>query len=209
MQSSPQDALSYTRGAAWLWARQGEGVSVLVGLLPLTTTWLVLKHQPHHTSSLQRFHSSAKLLHSSLSEKTIPNWIYDCQRSSCVLERSGLLETCSMEMESSSLGKGPQSCAEKVLWCGLSSSMWPQPVVLGWRKVIPQHRTTLRCPLLPQQCSEEECLLSVFGTQYRCIHPKFDLAYNVLHKLENCMWHLAELKFGETHSNASAFWWFV
>lgn len=35
IQSSPQDALSYTRGAAWQQARRGEGVSVLVCLLPL------------------------------------------------------------------------------------------------------------------------------------------------------------------------------
>lgn len=35
MQSSPQDALSHTRGAAWLWARWGESVSVLVCLLSL------------------------------------------------------------------------------------------------------------------------------------------------------------------------------
>lgn len=44
MQSSSQDALSYTRGVAWLWARQGEGISVLVCLLPLATTWPILKH---------------------------------------------------------------------------------------------------------------------------------------------------------------------
>lgn len=35
MQSSPQDALSHTRGAAWLRARWGESVPVLVCLLSL------------------------------------------------------------------------------------------------------------------------------------------------------------------------------
>lgn len=38
IQSSPQDALSYTRGAAWQQARRGEGISVLVCLLPLNET---------------------------------------------------------------------------------------------------------------------------------------------------------------------------
>lgn len=116
MQNSPQDALCYTRGAAWLRARRGEGISVLVCLLSLTTTWPILKHQLYHTSSLQRFHSSAKFPHSSLSERTIPNWIYDCQHSACVLERPDLLETCSMEMQSSSLGRGsPVMCWERAL----------------------------------------------------------------------------------------------
>lgn len=72
----------------------------------LTTTWPILKHQPYHTSSLfQRFHSSVKFLHSSLSERAISNWIHNCQHSSCDLERQELLETCSMEMESNALGK--------------------------------------------------------------------------------------------------------
>ena len=209
MQSSPQDALSHTRGAAWPWARRGEGFSVPVCLQSLATAWPILKHQPYHTRSVQRLHSLVKFPHSSLSERTIPNWIYNCQHSSCVLERPDLLETCSMEMESSRLGRGPQSCAEKVLWWSLLSSMWPQPVVLGWRKVISQHRTTLQCPLPPQQHSEEECLRSVFGTQYHCINLRLDLACNGLHELENFVWHLAEFKFEETHSNTSTLWWFV
>lgn len=125
-------------------------------------------------------------------DRTIANWICDCQHSSCVLERPDLLETCSMEMQSSVLGRRPQLCAEKVLWWGLSSIMWPQLVVLRWRKVILQHRSTLQCPLPPQQCSEEEYLLSVLGWYNTLvIHLKLDLAHSVLHELENCMWHLA------------------
>lgn len=73
MQGSPQDAVSYTRGAAWPRARQGEGVSVLVCLLSFAIAWPILKHQLQCASSRQRFHSSVKFLHSSLSERTIPN----------------------------------------------------------------------------------------------------------------------------------------
>lgn len=97
-----------------------------------------------------------------------------------VLERSDQLESCSMEMESSDLSRGPQFCAEKLLWWGLLSSMRPQPVVLGWRKVILQHWTTLQCPASPQQCAEEECLLSVFDTQYCYSHLKLVLVCSVL-----------------------------
>lgn len=98
-----------------------------------------------------------------LFERTIANWIYDCQHSSCVLERPDLLETCSVEMQSSVLGRRPQLCTEKALWWDLLSSMWPELVVSGWRKVILQHRSTLQCHLPPQQFSEEQYLLSVLG----------------------------------------------
>lgn len=164
MLSSPQDALSYTRGAAWLWARQGEGISVLF-YFPHVSLLLGLfsKPQLYHTSSLQTLHPYTKFLHSSLCERTIANWIYDCQHSSCVLERPDLLETCSVEMQSSVLGRRPQLCTEKALWWDLLSSMWPELVVLGWRKVILQHRSTLQCHLPPQQFSEEQYLLSVLG----------------------------------------------
>lgn len=163
MLSSPQDALSYTRGAAWLWARQREGISVLF-FFPMSLYCLAFSQNfSCTTQAVFRHFTHKQNFCTVVFDRTIANWICDCQHSSCVLERPDLLETCSMEMQSSVLGRRPQLCAEKVLWWGLSNITWPQLVVLRWRKVILQHRSTLQCPLPPQQCSEEEYLLSVLG----------------------------------------------
>lgn len=163
MLSSPQDALSYTRGTAWLWARQGEGISVLL-FPPMLHYCLAFSQNPSCTTqAVFRQFTHTQNFCTVLFDRTIANWIYDCRHSSCVLERPGLFETCSLEMQSSVLGRHPQLCIEKVLWWGLLSSMWPKLVVLGWRKVILQHRSTLQCPLPPQEFSEEDYLLSVLG----------------------------------------------
>lgn len=129
----------------------------------LSTAWPFLKTPavPHKQSSdTWPIHKISAQF--SLTEPLLIK-IYDCQHSSCVLERPGLLETCSVEMQSSVLGRHLQLCNEKVLSWGLWSSMWPELVVLGWRKVILQHWSTLQCPLPPQEFSKEEYLLSVLG----------------------------------------------
>lgn len=114
----------------------------------LTTTWPILKHQQQHTSSLfQRFHSM-KFLHSSLSERTILNWIHNCQHSSCDLERQELLETYSIEMESSSLGRE-------------SALKWSVKH-LGMKKGHNAIQNSLHHQ--PQLFSEEKLLLLVLGT---------------------------------------------
>lgn len=163
MLSSPQDALSYTRGTAWLWARQGEGISVLV-FYPMSLYCLALSQNSSCTTqAVFRHFTHTQNFCTVLFDRTIANWIYDCQHSSCALERPALLETCSVEMQNNFLGRRPQLCTEKVLWWGLLSSMWPELAVLGWRKVVLQHRSTLQCSLPPQEFSEEEYLLSALG----------------------------------------------
>lgn len=189
MQGSPEDALNYTRGAAWPWARQGEGVSVLVFLLSLTIAWPILKHQLYCTSNRQRFHSSVKFLHSSLSERTIPNWIYDCRHSFGVLERPDLLRDLLHGNGEQRFGqRSPVVCWESAPMRSVKQHVAPVGC-LGMQNSHIATWTTLQCPLPPPQCSREECLLSVFGTQYHCIHLKLGLAYTVLHELENCTWH--------------------
>lgn len=178
------------RGAAWLWVRQ-EGISVLV-FPPMALYFLAFSQNSSCTTQgVFRHFTHVQNFCTVLFDRTIANWICDCQHSSCVLERPNSLETCSVEMQSSVLGRHAQLCTEKVLWWGLLSSMCPELAVLGWRKVILQHRSTLQCPLPSQVFWRGIFAISVGLVQYSCIHLKLDLAHNVLHEHENCTWHLA------------------
>lgn len=105
--SSPQDALSSTRGAAWLWARQEEGILVLVFSL-MSLYFLAFSQNSSCTTQVAfRHFTHAQNFCTVLFDRTLANWICDCQHSSCVLERPDLLETCSVEMQSSVLGRHP------------------------------------------------------------------------------------------------------
>lgn len=83
MLSSPQDVLSYTRGAAWLWARQGKGISVLV--FPSMSVYLAFSQNSSCTTQVVfRHFAHAQNFCTVLFDRTIANWICDCQHSSCL-----------------------------------------------------------------------------------------------------------------------------